>query len=1568
MIDSFGSLIPEGSTPGPLPTSSLSARGASPASLRPRSGVTVEYSHSESSAACEPRAPNDVPANPSSSKLLEVDNPVHDFDKARLPDEQRKIPGKNATSLRIHSFWMSLTRNIKESGAHFAKFLQALLRQPLGASRKRQGSTTEPWPMPLPYRFEESEDDVEVQAFKRLLNLQIAFLNYVSLGRPSAPPAEICGHVELSALQLSVVNRMYRLGEAWNSHRLIEAEQMGRVAAKQEQAESVLEDLNKFARPVVAGLKEYHKVVRPVSVTKPANVISKKVGKLSKGDVSGANPIIASRIKMEGAPSFDPTPFLDEASKLLYQEPWSSGITPADVPETPPRVHVHASLTEKIALLEKLEATHRLGFRGPSDVVEGFGNGLFSVPKNTQVDRLILDGRPANLLQEPPNRFIYTMASAITLLNIHLGPHEKLVMSGDDLSNFFYTFSVGEQRIARNFLEWKIPISIAKKFKTFPAALKDQPYVYACLATLAMGDGAACEYAQTSHVSLGLQCGAFTPEQLVTLHGRIPRGPYMAGIIIDDLVFLEKIAINAVSGDHSQQKRGMMHKMYSAVGLDVHPDKGFSEATTASFWGADVDGLTGLIRANIPRAISLCWVTRRIATMKICSISLLEVVAGGFVSLFGFRKRLLSLLDLIYVVQGGRDQRDVITLPDELVDELWSCIILAPLAVTDLRAGFGDTVFMVDASNWGEAVVECQVPTTITEELCRNCLVKSAWTHLLTPYKASLRAQGILPPEQELPEGEQPYRGHPLWETAARGYRYKLSWKQKAKRGRHINVGELKSYVKAEAIAGLRGGDCRVPIGSDSQVSLGCTIKGRSASSALNHVLRQSLPMTLGFGVYSFSGYIPSALNPSDDPTRGVAIRDADIEFPDWWTAMTSGDFDCVDEFLEYNGLGNSQTCGYPNLAELSQNVSDAAVGIKAKSRCARWHASVKHKLVVRKKLKQEAQLGTQAVHMDDGNGLPTSVISALVAFGKEQFIFGSDHSWPPRQAGFIDLYSGKKGFAREASKLGAPWILCVDILDGPQCDLLLEEVRNRINLVLREGGCICLTAAPICSSFSRAITPCVRSKLHPRGLPHVMGDMLRKILDGNSHSLWLSTIVKECKKMRILYWIENPDSSFLWSQPEWEALQSKNPKHFFKVDFCTYKTLWRKRTRFLTNTRLRNSKRLCRGGHQHLILRGRSQRHKMCWTKVAEPYPRALCRALAHAVCADLDLVRNKETVCSFTGHLRVGEAKNPGPARRNAAPKDAADLDGVELIRSETVALGKHHWQKFLCWLAFSLGEDACDCIWIAPELCGNLLAGYGKHWYGEGGALYAFRHLVVYAQRTHPIFKGKLQEAWNLINKWEELEPVTHRRPLPLVVVQAMVVLAIHWGWLRVACIILITFHACARPGEVLKAQRRHLVLGIDIGEPDNDVCFLQINKPKPGRRGLGRVQHARVKGLEVCLFLTKAIGALSGSEMLYPGSAGSFRTRWNHLLRKLCIPVHFNLTPGCLRAGGTVHLYRTGTPIMDILWFLRLKNIETLQHYLQEISTEVTMIDMPDGARQLIRNVALLFPHMLSALQL
>ena len=1476
----------------------------------------------------------------------------------------RNVPGAGASTLRIHSLWKSCCRLIFKSGGGFSSFLWCMINKP---GPTKPSPTAHCWPMPLPFfhcfrKYDNSAVDQD-KAFKVAIALQVAFLNWLHLGKPGLAPSEICGFCLLSSEQEKVVKRLGELAGAWNDHPEIKASDLGRTAAKQESIEQVLSKVSKVAEDNVSALGGYSKRKTSLQPSLRNPMHAHLIGRLSQSNITGAQEIIASRIKMAGTPTFDPVPFLDEEVCDLYQFPLKHASDPSVAP-MPPRVRVHAKFSEKVALLKLLESSGRLQFRSIKEVVSGYGNGLFTVPKDLACDRLILDARPANCLQTAPQKYIMSMGSAASLTHIILPEHQKLLFSGDDLSNFFYTFMASQERVTRNFLDWQIPVDVVRQMASFPKHLAGERFVYACLGSLAMGDSAACEYAQASHLSLGLQAGAFEASNLVTLHGRIPRGRFLCGIVIDDLVLMEKVALNSSIGENLNSSRKTMLDMYQSVGLEAHPSKGFANLEKTSFWGADVDGVRGLVRASVARSISLVWTTVQILKLGFTSISLLEILCGGYVSLFIFRRRLMSMLDVSYRIQVGRDRRDVISIPGELASELWGLVLLAPLSVAELRAKCCPKVFAVDSSNWGDAVVESPIAQPIADELHRHGLSRGTWTRLLSPYKAFEREAGRLDPSDELPGDTVLVTEHLLWETAAKGLDFDLVWKRRAFRKRHINIGELRSFLKAEECGAIDGAPTRIPILSDSQVTLGAVVKGRSASPALNRELQKSIPVVLSKGLYSTGAYVRSADNPADDPTRGVEVRESRIELPDWWLAAEHGEFSELDRALSAVGLDDFSVGGLPNLHDLHPK-PEVLAARHSKSRLTKMHVRVKAKLQLRAKLKQA---GTVCPEVFEKVSVPWSVEAneALLSFPKSAFEFSDNFEWPPRKPGFLDLYSGKRGFARSCTALGVPWVLCIDILDGPFSDLLDRKVRAKLEFLVSAMVFLHVSGAIICASFSRAITPAVRDRSFPRGLPWVRGEMKQKLMDGNSHSDWLGHIIEMCLLRCIGFWVENPDSSHLWHQSIWRKLGACDFRKCYRLDFCRFNTPWRKRTRFFTDGNLSGVREICKGGHVHRVLRGRSTFHKMAWTKVAEPYPKGLCDTLAWSCCVRYGFSENISGLCCRSNHRRIGEAKNPGP-RQPITNRDHDDLDGVHLVRPETKRMGSKHWDLFRQWAVVEIGAQAFRSALSIPELLGTLLAAYGKHWYGSGGSLLYLRHLLIHTQRILPYCKGRIQPAWEVVNKWEILQPVEHRRPLPLKLLEAMVACSLFWSWPRVACVLLMAFHGCCRPGEVLRSTRRDLVLPMDVASASECAVFLRINHPKSRMRGLGKIQHVKISHEGVSGFLQRQLGYLDGSDRVFPGTPGSFRRRWDLILKGLKIPVSVNLTPGSLRPGGTVELYRKGVGIHDILWALRLKHVETLQHYLQEVSTDLTLFDLPTDAKHTIEGMSVFLPLLLSPLE-
>ena len=103
--------------------------------------------------------------------------------------------------------------------------------------------------MPLPYHGidRDSTLDADERAFRKLLNMEIACLNFLHLGSRCDPPASICGPHELSGRQWEVVQRFRHLGALWAEHPQVNAEDLGRTASKQERQQEILESSPCFA-------------------------------------------------------------------------------------------------------------------------------------------------------------------------------------------------------------------------------------------------------------------------------------------------------------------------------------------------------------------------------------------------------------------------------------------------------------------------------------------------------------------------------------------------------------------------------------------------------------------------------------------------------------------------------------------------------------------------------------------------------------------------------------------------------------------------------------------------------------------------------------------------------------------------------------------------------------------------------------------------------------------------------------------------------------------------------------------------------------------------------------------------------------------------------------------------------------------------------------------------------------------------------------------------------------------------------------------------------------------------
>ena len=217
--------------------------------------------------------------------------------------------------------------------------------------------------------------------------------------------------------------------------------------------------------------------------------------------------------------------------------------------------------------------------------------------------------------------------------------------------------------------------------------------------------------------------------------------------------------------------------------------------------------------------------------------------------------------------------------------------------------------------------------------------------------------------------------------------------------------------------------------------------------------------------------------------------------------------------------------------------------------------------------------------------------------------------------------------------------------------------------------------------------------------------------------------------------------------------------------------------------------------------------------------------------------------------------------------------------------------------------------------------------------------------------------------MIARWEKLEPPIHRTPIPGSILRAMVVIGVLLNWKRFSGVLCLAFFGITRPGEVLRASRKDLVLAGDLLLPDSNVAYLRVGEPKPRGRGKGRVQHASIHEPKVIGFIEHIFGHVHKTDMLYGVSPNTFRRRWNHALQILLVPSEARLTPGSLRGGGAVEAYRSGMELTKLCWRMRLKNLATLESYIQEVAADAFLVELSDTARKRIQLFASAFDSVL-----
>ena len=1490
------------------------------------------------------------------------------------PPPEVQVPGSSASAVRVSAFVNSLPRWLLRSHCGLSGFLRSIVQCPADrtdlATIPCRGASTWPMPIPFPNEFLKSSRHPDRHR-RRLVCLHVVLLDWLHLNKPSAAPKELRIGAKLNPKQWSAVSMLLSL--AWDSNTPLEVDavSMGRSAAK---FESFEHDIGALHRAAFDCLRHPSNSYAASSPLKPD--CSFPEGSLRSGFLSGkidssrsiaAKAIQADRLHFPGPPSFRPQPYMDEATAAVYDAPLKFAALPSSHLGEVPTVRVYATEADKVGLYRKLASSGRLQpvraehKRGP------YVSGMFSVCKDMEKDRLILDSRPPNILEKKLSVWTATMASAAALCDITLDDDRVLVASGEDLKDYFYQFVTTAERTRRNILS--DPLNEEQAEQVFGKQLDWEEFpMYVGLSTMAMGDTNSCEFAQCAHVSICRRAGVFYDHELLSLRGSVPRGLLSVGIIIDDLVVLEKVLrghFEAVTPrDILESERRLERAVagYKLAGLETNAKKEFKCELQSRFWGIELDGSKGFVRPSSLRLWPVMLITLRVASLGLCSVGLMEALAGSWISMFSLRRRLMCTMDLVFEALAVSEQKSVIRLSTGMIDELWTLALLGPLAVVNLRAQPCDFLIATDSSLDWTAGVSAELPKPIAAEVMRRSLKRGIWSKLLPPHKAWLREHALLEGSDEVPA--ESYASHPLWNLLAGCLDFRFNWRRKILKRKHINITELDAHLFSERRCAGSMQSRRLLYGLDSQVSLGALVKGRASSASLNGLLQRSLPYALGADLYGFYIYFPSAVNRADAPTRDKEIPGPDIELRGWWATAAEGDFEMFDEWLAAVEAGVVEPDFDLNLLE-PRGQPEMSTGRQNRDESFRRSAELS---VPVSRLRNPVSCcvpGQISFEAGADRGLCDEALQILRTFHVSQF-FAKTKPFIVREPGALDLYSGKFGVARQLVACGAPWVLTFEIERSSSEDLLDGSVQRRLVRLIELKAVRLLGAAVVCRSFSTAITPPVRSLQFLRGLPTLSGKMKDRVVEGNRQADRLAELLAVAELNGCSYWFENPDLSWLFKQRRFrDRYGDKDSDFLFRFCMCRFGTPWRKATRIGTDVPgLRGLRLPCVCKRRHLVLRGRSAKHRKNWTAVAQPYPQGLCKLIALGACVHLGWSQYKKLdigACCRAGSQRVGEASNPGP--RYSQVRSGMSLQNVQLRTPATEALEARQLEAFFSWSQQQMPSTDVQLVYKAcPGFLGEALCVYGVRMFETAGALSNYRHLILALQRWSSLFRVHASRCWELVAKWELCEPVSHRPPIPSVVVKSLICLGLQLGWRRWCGVTLLAFYGAGRIGEVLKCKRSDLLFPEDALDVSSNAVFLQLKQFKSLGRQPSRVQHMKVADEQACKLLEGIFLKFPDDVALYPFSAGVYRRRWDKLLALLEIPVSAKITPGGLRGGAAVQAYKNGMGVQDILWKMRLRNQQTLESYLQEVAAIGALRDLRPQVRRRLHAFSAIFDHL------
>ena len=233
------------------------------------------------------------------------------------------------------------------------------------------------------------------------------------------------------------------------------------------------------------------------------------------------------------------------------------------------------------------------------------------------------------------------------------------------------------------------------------------------------------------------------------------------------------------------------------------------------------------------------------------------------------------------------------------------------------------------------------------------------------------------------------------------------------------------------------------------------------------------------------------------------------------------------------------------------------------------------------------------------------------------------------------------------------------------QMDLKQTWVQNLIFDEVSSGRVDSIHMAPPCGTSSAARNIPISKKLlkqgaprprplrshrYPEGLPTLKGISLAKVESANVLYKFCCRLALHCEKHGVLFIIENPENSLMWSTSSFKGLMEKFV--FSVIDNCEYGSEYKKATGFLSNFSPERFQTRCSGKHVHKqwqVARDSEGNWQFSTSKEAE-YPTPMAKAIALSFIDQLSKMKPINLLDDLSDHAaKVSTYSQP---RRSRGP----------------------------------------------------------------------------------------------------------------------------------------------------------------------------------------------------------------------------------------------------------------------------------------------------------------------------